>query len=64
MGGACSKQEERRNTYKVKFGKPEGKSYLIDISVDGRVILDWTLRNRVQCLWIEFVWIRISGGLL
>jgi len=26
MGGACSKQGERRNTYKVTFGKPEGKA--------------------------------------
>jgi hypothetical protein len=39
--------EEMRNAYKIFVGKPEGKNYSEDLGVDGRIILDWILENRV-----------------
>jgi len=31
---------ERRDVYRILGGKPEGKSYLEDLGVDGRIILN------------------------
>jgi len=39
MSGAYSMGGEVRNTYKVSFGKPEGKKQLGRHVVDGRIIL-------------------------
>ena len=36
---------ERRGVYRVLVGKPEGKIYLVDPGVDGRIILRWIFRN-------------------
>jgi len=47
MGGTCGTDGERRGTYRSLVGKSEGKSRLEDVVIDGRVILKWTLRNRV-----------------
>jgi hypothetical protein len=34
-----------RNAYKILVGKPEGKIHSEDLSVDGRIILKWILRE-------------------
>jgi hypothetical protein len=61
MGRACSTNGERRNTYRILVGTPEGKRplgrpkrrWVDSIEMDGRV-------------WTGSIWIRIgtSGGLL
>jgi hypothetical protein len=34
---------EMRNAYKILVRKPEGKSPLKDLGIDGRIILEWIL---------------------
>jgi hypothetical protein len=36
---------ETRNAWKILFGNPEGKNYLEDRGVDGRIILKWKLKE-------------------
>ena len=36
---------ERIDAYRVSVGKPEGKSYLEDLAVDGRIILNWIFKK-------------------
>jgi hypothetical protein len=38
MGGTCV-----RNVYEMLFSKAEGKKFLIDLGVHGRIILKWIL---------------------
>jgi hypothetical protein len=58
---------EMSNTYKILVGKPEGKSgHSEDVSVDGKVILDWILEKSGGNLWTGCVWVTTgtSGWLL
>jgi hypothetical protein len=57
---------EGRNVYRVLVGKPEGKSYLEDQGVDGRMGSKWTLGRLDRGVWSGFTWLRIGtvGGLL
>ena len=41
MGRACSQNGLRRGTFKILTGKPTGKW----LGVDGRTILEWTLKR-------------------
>jgi hypothetical protein len=60
--------EEERKMYRVLVGKPEGKSYLKDQVVDGRMGSKWTLGRLAGGggVWSGFTWLRIGtgGGLL
>jgi hypothetical protein len=38
MGGACSTNGEKRNTYGMLVGKTEGNSHQEDLDLDGRII--------------------------
>jgi hypothetical protein len=38
--------EEKRNDYKILFGKPEGKRNLEELCVDEKIILDRKFRER------------------
>jgi len=51
IGGACSTYGERRGVYKILVGKPEGKNYLGDPGVDGRITLRWIFK-----MWGVGVW--------
>jgi hypothetical protein len=57
---------EGRNVYKVLVGKPEGKNYLKDQDIDGRMGSKWSLGRLAVGVWSGFTWLRIgmAGGLL
>jgi hypothetical protein len=66
MGRACSTNGEKRNTYRIFLGKPEGKRPL------GRPRCRWVKNIKLDLREIRWcgidcsIWIRIgtSGGLL
>jgi hypothetical protein len=43
-----------------------GRDYSKDISVGGRIILEWILRKQVTRVWTGFIWLRVrpNGGVL
>jgi hypothetical protein len=46
--------EEIRNSYEILVGEPELKRALSRLGVDGMIILEWILGNRVEDLdWIH-----------
>jgi hypothetical protein len=55
-----------RNEYTGLVAKPESKSYLVDLSIDGRIILKCIVNKYGVKMWTGFIWIMIksSGGLL
>jgi hypothetical protein len=53
---------EGRGVYRVLVGKTEGKDYLGDTSVDGRIILRWILRKWQGVVGIGWSWLRIWTG--
>jgi hypothetical protein len=53
---------ELRNTYKFLVGKHKGRDYSEDLSVDGRIILDWILGKQDENMWTKFIWLRIGTG--
>jgi hypothetical protein len=44
----------------------KGRDHLEDLSVEGRIILQWTLEKQGRKMWTGCIWLRIwtSGGLL
>jgi hypothetical protein len=36
---------EIRNIYKILVGKPERRAHLVDLYVDGKIILKWVLNS-------------------
>jgi hypothetical protein len=36
---------DRRDAYRVLEGRPEGKNYLEDLSIDSRIILKWIFQD-------------------
>jgi len=53
---------ERRGVYRVFEGKPEGKSYLEDPGVDGRIILRWIFKQWYVGAWTGSSWLRTGTG--
>jgi hypothetical protein len=47
MDEAVARMGQMRNAYKRFLGKPEGKIAVGKPTVDGRIILEWILGNRV-----------------
>jgi hypothetical protein len=46
---------EMRNVYTILIGKPEGRTQLKDLGIDGKIILKWILR-----IWCWRLWIGLS----
>ena len=53
---------ERRGVYRVLVGIPEGKGYLEDTDVDGRIILRWTFRKWDVEAWTGSICLRMRTG--
>jgi hypothetical protein len=55
-----------RGEYRVLVGRPEGKSHLKDLGVDGRILLTWIFKKWLGKAWTGLMWFRIgtSGGRL
>ena len=45
--GHVARMEESRSAFKILTGKPTGKRPLRGLGVDGRTILEWTLKKRL-----------------
>jgi hypothetical protein len=59
MGGACSTYGKGRGAYRISVGRPEGKSYLENLYVDGRIIVQWIFKNWVGT-WTGLTWLGIG----
>jgi hypothetical protein len=53
---------ERRGAYRVLMGKPEGKNHLEDPCVDGRIMLEWILKQSFGRTRTRLIWLRIGTG--
>jgi len=42
---------EKRNTYKILAGKPEGKRQYKNLGIAGKIILNWALKKLDQRGW-------------
>ena len=42
---ASGRNGERTDAYTALVGKPEGKSHLEDLGIDGRIILKWIYKT-------------------
>lgn len=52
--------EKRRNAMRVLLQKPEGKIYLEEPDVAGRILLKCTLNKLYGMPWTGFIWLRLG----
>jgi hypothetical protein len=45
------------NAYNILVGKPEGKTQLEDLGVDGYTILEWVLGKQSGKMWTGCIWL-------
>jgi len=66
MGGALTRIAEKRNTYRILMGKPEGRGPLGRPRRAWWTILIWILKKQNGNAWTGLVWFgtRTNGGLL
>jgi hypothetical protein len=62
MGRACNMHGERRSVYRVLVGKTEGRNHLVDLGVDGNILLKWIFTKWVGEAWTGLIWLRIGTG--
>jgi hypothetical protein len=57
---------EMLNAYRILIGKPKGRGQLVDLGIDGKVILGWILGKWGGKVWAGCIWFRIgkNGRLL
>ena len=58
--GHVARIEKGRSAFKLLTGKPTGKRPLGDLGVDGRTILEWTLKRYVSMRGIGLIRLRIG----
>jgi hypothetical protein len=51
---------ELRNAYRSLIGNLRGRNHFADLSVGGKIILEWILEKQHGKLWIVFIRIRIG----
>jgi hypothetical protein len=51
---------EIRNKYKILIGKPKMKTLIGDLSISGKIILEWILTNMLEGMY----WIHLLQGRL
>jgi hypothetical protein len=56
------RQREKRYTYGVLVGKPEGKNRLEDKDTDGKIILNWIFKKEDGRTYAGIIWLRIGTG--
>jgi len=55
-----------RNAYELLLENLKGRHRVVDLSVDGKIILEWILWQEGGKMWIGIIWFctGTSGGLL
>jgi len=51
---------EKRDTYKILAGKPEGKRQYKNLGIAGKIILKWALKKLEQRGWTGVIWLSIG----
>ena len=52
---------ERRDSYRVLLGKPEGKNRLEKLGIAGRIILKKrSYKHLIEMVWTGLIWLRIG----
>jgi hypothetical protein len=62
MGKKCSMYEGGERFVQGFGGKPEGKKHSEDLSVDGKIKLNWILKMWDREAWSGLIWVRIRTG--
>jgi len=64
--GHVPREGNRRDAYTVLVRRPEKKSHVQEVGVDGKIILICVLKKLDGETWTELIWLRIGtgGGLL
>jgi hypothetical protein len=59
--GQVPRMGERRGAYRALVRKHEGREYLEDLRIDGRIILNGSSRNGIGA-WTGLLWLGIGAG--
>jgi hypothetical protein len=61
--GNVANMGERRGSYRVFVGRPEGKNHLENLGIDEGIILKWILKKWDWEAWTALIWLRtVTGG--
>jgi len=48
--------------WRVLAGKPKGKKLLLELGVEGCIILKWSLKKKDVRAWTGFNWLRLGSS--
>jgi hypothetical protein len=49
----------KRNACKIVVRQPEWKRLLVDVVIDGRILLKWKLKQHNMKMCNRFIWLRV-----